>query len=223
MAKKILVLIIFIVLTLLCAVWSPWSYWDISLASLVGVDKPPEFARLQVSSLAGEVEIFIDNESIGSVGPEGSPFLIEDVRPGKRLVRIERLGQGEYIKLERLIDFYPEVDTVIAYELGPNQQFSEGHFITAFKNAVNRDKVKLNVYTQPEGVEVSLDGRAIGQAPLENLELDTATVHKLRLSKKGYESQEISILPEDDEGRKALHGFDINVEANLFLLPLKVE
>lgn len=223
MAKKLLVLIIFIVLTLLCALWSPWNYWDISIAQLAGVQKPPEFARLQVSSLAGEVEIYVDDESYGSVGPEGSPFLIEDIKPGKRLVRLERRGDGKYINLERLIDFYTEVDTVIAYELGPNTQFSEGHFITAFKNAVNRDKVKLNVFSEPNGSTVFLDGKELGKTPLENIELDITKVHQLQLKKDGYEPQSVSLLPGDEEDRKSLKGFDINVEARLFLLPLRVD
>jgi hypothetical protein len=225
MGKKLTFLIALIVLTFACALWSPWYYWQFSLADLIGVERPPEFARLQVTSIAGEVEIFVDDESRGTVGPEGSPFVIEDVKPGKRLIRLERISDspGVYIEFERLIEFYPELDTVIAYELGPSTEFSEGHLISAFENVVNRERTKLNVYTEQEGVTVSLDGREIGTTPINSIELDTSTVHRLSLEKRGYETLEISLLPEDDEQRERLKGFDINVEANLFLLPLRVE
>jgi hypothetical protein len=225
MGKKVIIIIFFVILTLVCAIWSPWQYWDISIAQLVGVEDPPEFARLQVSSLAGEIEIFIDDESQGTVGPEGSPFIIEDVKPGKRLLKLERVSENQdaYIKFERLIEFFNEVDVVIAYELGPNEDFSEGSFISAFKNVVNRDSTKLNIYTEPSEVRINLDGRYIGESPIEGVDLDLAGVHELKLDKKGYEPQTISLLPEDEENRSKLKGFDINVEANLFLIPIRIE
>lgn len=225
MGRKIAIIIIFVVLTFVCAVWSPWQYWDFSFASIVGVEKPPEFARLQVSSLAGEIQIMVDGENLGTVGPEGSPFIIEDIKPGKRLVKLERITDSPeaYIKYERLIEFYEDIDVVVAYELGPNLEFSEGNQVSAFKNVVNKDATKLNVYTEPEGASISLDGVDIGEAPLEGVDLSLSGVHKLKVEKKGYESQEISLLPEDGEARLKLKGFDINVDANLFLIPIRVE
>jgi hypothetical protein len=225
MLKKIALIVVFVIITLSCALWSPWQYWNFSIAELVGVEKPREFGRLQVSSLAGEVEIFVDNESRGTVGPEGSPFLIEDVEPGKRLIRLERVSDHSeaYINFERLIEFYKGTDVVVAYELGPNEEFSEGNLISAFKNVVNGDKAKLNVYTKPEKVRVTLDGSFIGETPIEAKDLDLNGVHKLKLEKTGYEPQEISLLPEEEEGRANLKGFDLNVEANLFLIPIRTE
>jgi hypothetical protein len=53
--------------------------------------------------------------------------------------------------------------------------------------------------------------------------LDRSTVHKLKLEKKGYEPQEISLLPEDETARGNLKGYDINVDANLFLIPIRTD
>jgi hypothetical protein len=178
-----------------------------------------------VSSLAGEIEITLDGEKKGSVGPEGSPFLIEDISPGKKLLTLTRVADDtdSYISIERLINFDPKVDTVIAYELGPTEEFSEGHIITAFKSYINKDKTKLNITSNVKGVDVYFDSRNIGQTPLNSIDLNINTVHKLKFEKKGYETLEISLLPEEEEERMKLAGYDINLEVNLFLIPIRTK
>jgi hypothetical protein len=174
--------------------------------------------------LAGEVEIYIDGEKRGAVGPEGSPLGIEDIKPGQRTVKLMRKGTNAntYITFERLLQFYEDIDTVIAYELGPKEDFSEGHVITAYKSYVNDSQTKLNVTTKPTEVKVSLDGQDIGRSPLNGIQLDISKVHKLKFEKQGYEDVEINLLPEDAKARDKLKGYDINVEVNLFLIPIRV-
>jgi hypothetical protein len=225
MLKKFLIVTMLVVFCVVCAVLAPWQNWNFNITSLFGITPPEKFARLQVSSLAGEIEIVIDGEVRGSVGPEGSPLLIEDIKPGQRLVKLVRVGEKPeaYISFERLANFSSDIDTVIAYELGPSEQFSEGHVISAFKNYLKPDTTLLNVNTTPSDVKVSLDGAEIGRSPLQGITLDTTAVHKLRLEKQGYEPLEISLLPESPDERAKLVGYEINVEANLFLIPLKLD
>jgi len=224
MWKKLLTITIIIIALLGCAVWSPWKSIGLDWYKLVGLEAPVKFARLQITSLAGELEIYVDGESKGSVGPEGSPFLVEDITPGQRLVKLVRRSDNakNYIQFERLVNFSSDVDTVIAYELGPNQEFSEGHIITAFKNYANQDLTRLNVTMGQEDVLVTLDNNSIGKAPIQSLPLDNSSVHKLKLEKAGYEPLEISLLPQDEADRRKLTGYDITVEAFLFLQPLRV-
>jgi len=224
MAKKLVIIAIVLLVLVGCGLWSPWQQWNISLGSVFGVDKPKDFARLQVSALEGEIKILVDGEEKGKVGPDGSPFVIEDIEPGKRTVRLERQADSpaEYLVFERVLDFSTEVDTVVAYELGPNSYFSAGHIITATKNYISAS-TKLNLVSVPIGAEVSLNGLNLGLTPLSNLELDISEVSKLSLRKAGYEDMEVSLLPENAEDRKQLKGYDINVEADLFLLPITLE
>ncbi len=121
MLKKFVIVIIVVVLAVICAVAAPWQNWDISIFSFLGVAPPTKLARLQVTSLAGEIEILVDGQTKGSVGPEGSPFIIEDIEPGQRLVKLIRLTEttGAYTSFERLLNFNQDIDTVIDYELGP--------------------------------------------------------------------------------------------------------
>lgn len=225
MLKKVLIIISCLLILILCALWSPWKSLNISLGSILGIEPPQTFARLQLSSLGGELEVSIDGEKKGSVGPEGSPFLIEDIQPGRRVVKLSRVASGnaEYAVLERVLDFSAEVDTVIAYEIGPNQNFSEGHIITAKKNFLAPNDTVLSVETQPDEVEILLNGNSIGMSSLSGIKLNLEGENKLVLRKPGYEEMQISLLPEDTAARNKLIGYEILVEANLFLLPIRIE
>lgn len=208
-----------------CAIWSPWTNWDSTVRNVLGIETQVELARLQVSSLAGEVEIYVDDELRGSVGPEGSPFLIEDIEPGQRSVRLVRTSEtsGSYIDFNSRLNFSPEIDTVIAYELGPTEQFSEGHIITAYDNFLEDTGARLSVRTEPAGASITLDGQPLGSAPVENYALSLDRPHEMRLTKEGYEELVITLLPQEQEARDQLEGFDIAVEARLFLIPLDLD
>lgn len=91
--KKVLVFTIIFVLLVLLAIWSPWLSWRIDLASIFGVNRPDSISGLQVSSLSDEIEIFIDNKPIGKVTRESSPFIVDRVEPGERLVTLKKTGE----------------------------------------------------------------------------------------------------------------------------------
>ena len=214
-----------IVLIIACALWSPWQYLHFNPLSIFGINPPAKLARLEVSSLAGEIEITIDGEKKGSVGPEGSPFLIEDVNPGQRLVKLVRKSSNthSYITFEKLLNFASDIDTVIAYELGPTVEFSQGHVITAYKSYIHPTTTDLNITTMPPNTEAFLDGQDIGATPLTNISLDLKSVHTLKLTKTGYETVQINILPNTPDGRAKLLGYEINVNTDLFLIPIRVD
>jgi hypothetical protein len=131
-------------------------------------------------------------------------------------------SDSNYISLERMLNFTSESNTVIAYELGPNQQFSKGQTITAFRSYTNQDSTSLNVDTTPEGTRVYLDDVLIGETPINGYDLDINRTHNLRLEKKGYEDLEMRLLPDEQEARDKLVGYDMLVEASLFLIPIEV-
>ncbi|MFW5702937.1 MAG: PEGA domain-containing protein [Candidatus Dojkabacteria bacterium] len=224
MLRKFGVVLSMVLISVLCAVWSPWHYWNISLPKIFGVEAPVALARVQVSSLGGELQVYINGEERGIIGPESSPFTIEDAKPGQNTIRLTRSSEveGAYVEYEQVIELYEEVETVIAYELGPTYNFSQGHVISAFRNAAIGDKTMLNVYSEPTGVAVKLGEERIGTTPLENIEVDRSSAQTLTLEKRGYEPQTISILPSEENQREKLKGFDINVDANMFLIPIEL-
>ncbi len=224
MLKKFVVVIIIVVLAVICAVAAPWQNWNITIFSFLGLAPPTQLARLQVTSLAGELEILVDGQTKGSVGPEGSPFIIEDIEPGQRLVKLVRVSEtdGAYTAFERLLNFNQDIDTVIAYELGPTEEFSEGTVITAFRSFSNDQRTTLNIETSPGDVKASLNGQDIGLTNLEGIEIDISNIARIKLEKQGYETIELNLLPEDSAQREKLKGYEIQLEANLFLIPIRI-
>jgi hypothetical protein len=225
MQKRFIFIACLLLALVIVGVWAPWRNWNFDLAQILGAKRPEKFATLQVSSISGEVTIYIDGEERGSVGPEGSPFMIEDVKPGQRLVKLVRVSddQRNYINFERLLQFTENNDTVIAYELGPTEEFSAGHVISAYKSYANDNKTKLSVKTTPDNVKVSLNDKELGNSPQDSIELNLNEVQTLKLSKAGYEDMVINLLPQSQQDRDNLKGYDIVVEANLFLKPIEVE
>lgn len=216
---------IFLILVgFLCAVWSPWNNWDINLSVIFGVQPPPEVAGLQVTSLAGEMIVKVDGENKGTVSPESSPLAIPGIKPGEHEISLQRKSSVNkaYWEFNRLLEFHSGVDIVVAYELGPTQKFSEGHIIKPTPSSRRDDTTLLNITTSPPNSQVQLDGASIGDSPVESYELGINDQHKLAINKDGYDTQEFVLLPDTQVDRDKLNGYDINVEANLFLQPLKV-
>lgn len=226
--RKLLTLIIIVVVMLLLALWSPWRYWNFDLTQLIGVRTPDAVGGLQVSSLAGEISVYLDQatDPIVTVKP-GDTGIVPGVSPGQHQIRLVRKGSFDdsYWELNRLINFVAGVDVIIAYELGPTSEFSEGHILSASKRAggaSNTAEVYLNVTTNADDVDIFIDGISVGKSPLKDYRLSTTEQHRIILTKEGYEKQEFLLLPESQEDRDKLNGMDLNVEANLFLQPLLV-
>lgn len=225
--KKVLVFTIIFVLLVLLAIWSPWLSWRIDLASIFGVNRPDSISGLQVSSLSDEIEIFIDNKPIGKVTRESSPFIVDRVEPGERLVTLKKTGEfsSNYSNLNKLITFEENSSVVMAYSLGPDEAFSEGHVIyTTQKDSISA-KSKLNVNVNVDEFNFTYDGlppeRILGRSI--SLDLDLNSQHKIKISKTGYESLEFTILPETQEDRDKFKNFDLNIDVNLMLQPVEVE
>lgn len=224
--RKFFWLIIFVLLAFLLALWSPWNHWNFNISQLFGVTPPDQVGGLLVSTLAGEVEIYLDgsDQSAGSATVDNSPFSIPGIRPGDHQVKIIRKTEiaGAYWEFNKLIHFIPGVDVIIAFELGPTAEFSEGHVIYASPRVDSIPGASLNVTTSVEGVDITIDGTSVGQSPLKEYKLSVSDQHKILLQKEGYEAQEFLLLPDKQEDRDKLKGFNLNVDATLFLQPLLV-
>lgn len=225
--KRILTITLIFVALVLLAIWSPWLRWNIDLGALIGVAKPDSIAGLQVSSLAGELEIFLDGKSAGKVTPETSPLFLDRVEPGEHLLAIKRTGDfaGSYAAFSKLVDFIAGSSVVIAYNLGPDEQFSEGHIIYATKKTVDAASSKLDINLSLEDFNFSIDNlpseRITGKHLSVNLDLNSQ--HQVKISKTGYESLEFTILPETQEDRDKIKPFDLNIDVQLMLQPVEVD
>jgi hypothetical protein len=224
MFKKILTTIAVIIGLILLAIWSPWQNWHINFLQLIGVDTAEDFATLKIKSLAGELEIYVDDELKGTANAADSDFAeITPISVGEHTVTLKRKeASDKYYVMTKKINFEPGVDVVIAYDLGPNEYFSEGHILYSRKNYTADNKVLLDISTTPVGCQIYLDNNLIGTAPLNDIELDITAQHKLKFVQTGYDSLEITILPESQNDRNKLLGLTLDLEVNLFAQPIKI-
>lgn len=224
--KKILFGTIILVVCVLLAIWSPWLRWNIDIAGLFGVQKPDSISGLQVISFSGEIEVFIDNNSVGKVSPDNSPFILDRLQPGDHLVTLKRTGEfsSTYATFNKLLTFEENSSVVISYNLGPDEVFSEGHVIYTTKKDSSAVDSKLNINVNAEDFNFTFDGLPIEKisGKTKSMTLDFTSQHTIKISKTGYESLEFKILPEMQSDRDKLKSFDLNVDVQLMLQPVEV-
>lgn len=215
-----------VVSCLILALWSPWIKWDFNVSSLFGVEEKEEIAGLQVISLSGDIEVFIDGVTIGTAAKD-NPLIVDRVTPEEHLVTLRRKSdiRNAYWSFNELITFEANTQVIVSYNLGPEEEFSEGHVIYAAKKSdLNKTSV-LNFEIDVEDASVQLDDiptqRITERKLTETLNFDKQ--HRVVITKNGYESLEFLILPEKQEERNLLKDYDINVKVRLAALPVKVE
>lgn len=223
--KKILKLLLIALICVLLGLWSPWLYWRLDISQLFGVEKPNPISGLQVYSLGGELEVYIDNQKQeGSATPETSPLSVVAIEPGERLVRIVRKStvDGAYTEFNKIINFVEGIDVVISYLLGPEDVFSEGHIITAEQKRGESYNFKLSTNVTDYKVFIDEVEHTVSSGFFTQ-EFDLTRQRKVRIQKNGYQSIEFTIFPEEQGERDKLVNYILSVEAKLLYLPVKVE
>lgn len=224
--RRITVFLIILVLCFLLAIWSPWIYWDFDFRKLFGVNEPDAIAGLQVTSLAGNINVLIDGEDNGTAEFGKEPLIVDRVEPGERLISLARKSDSDnnFWEYRKLITFEKGTTVILSYNLGPKEFFSEGHLIYAVKKIDKTAQTKLNTRINVEGASILLD--SVSPETISGNEtssvLNLSSQHKITISKINYEPLTFTILPEALEEREKLKDFDINMEVQLMLQPLDV-
>lgn len=221
--KKFFIVILIIIALIALAVWGPWYRWNINILTLFGIENADKYTELKVKSLSGEIGIYIDDEFQGSVTDNEDFAEISSLKAGEHKIKLERTSASDYYVFERTISFEQGVEVVVAYDLGPNEIFSEGHIFYSKRNFSNDGKSKLFIYAVPDMTKVYIDGIFVGETPLRSIDLDITSQHIIKLQNVGYDDLEFTILPETLEDRQKLSSFDLIIEAKLFLRPIKIQ
>jgi hypothetical protein len=220
--KKVLTIIIIGVFFIILALWSPWYKLNLNFLNLFGIESVTKFAILKVKSLNGEINIYVDNELKGTATDNMDFTEISQITPGEHTVSLKRNSNGNYYQFERKVNFEASLDVILTYDLGPSQLFSEGHLLYSQKNFLNLANPRLTIYSAPDNVEVYIDEKLIGNSVIKDFELDISKQHKLKLIKKGYDTMEVTLLPEEQSDRDKLKNYDLIFEVNLFTQPIKI-
>jgi hypothetical protein len=220
--KRVITIILIVVFLVILGFWSPWNKMNLSFLNIFGIESTNRYATLKVKSLQGEISIYLDNELKGAATDNSDFAEINPVEPGEHTITLKKETNGNYYQFERKVNFESQLDVVVAYDLGPSQIFSEGHLLYSRKNFLNTVDPRLTIYSTPENVSVFLDDVEIGSTVIKDLELDNTKQHKLKFVKKGYDTMEITLLPESQSDRDKLKNYDLILEVNLFTQPIKV-
>lgn len=211
---------IVLVVALLCAVASPWLYWNFSVPNILGYNPPDKVAGLQVSSISGKLFVLIDDEQIGEVTPDSSPFEYTEITPGQHKLTLKRESNPSdfYPDFNKVIDFAAGVNTVVGYEIGPNVALSEGHILIPIKN--NTNQTNLIIKAEPANAKVFIDtAEANKDAPMT---ISTENPLSIKVEAVGYEPLQFTILPSSSEDRKKLNGFDLELVVKLMQIPVEL-
>lgn len=222
MLKKLFILTITIIFLAILAFWSPWQNWNLSWINLLGIESKEEFAGLKVISLAGDIDVYIDDEYQGTA-LDGNYLEVTPINPGEHFITLQRPSDtAQYTEIVRKVNFEPGIDVVIGYEIGPTEEFSEGHILGVRKSFISETGPFLEVFSTPENISVTIDGKYIGETPIKSLSIDANSKHTLKFEKDGYDSLEIEILPDEQEARDLLRDYILTLEINLFARPVNI-
>jgi hypothetical protein len=228
--NKFFTILVFVILLVGIAIWAPFEGIDLSISGLFGVEKSNQISSLRVISLKDSIRVYLDGEQRGETSPEGGVLEIPDVVPGTHIIKLEKVAdvedsQSGYFEFVKSIDFLDSYSVVLAYELGPSAEFSQGHVLlaqnTTQKGDENQTRLNIDVVNTP--AEVFIDGNSIGMTPIKNYPISLSSIHDLKFEKDGYENLEFTILPESEEDRKKLSEVDLYLETRLFQIPLIIE
>lgn len=220
--RKLLKIFSLVAVLILLAFWSPWNNWDYHWSNVLGIESKKEFSSLKIKSFAGEMEVFVDEESVGYVSDNDGFLEIYPIEPGEHSVRLTRPDDetGFYQDVERKLNFEKEVDVVIGYDLGPTDLFSEGHVLTARRSYTLGQNPTLDIVSALDDVNVKIDGLDVGKTPLRSIPMSTDSTHVLVFQKKGFDPLEIELFPEDGASRAKLKDLELTLEVNLFVKPV---
>ena len=221
--KKILFFILGFVLLIGLAIWSPWDH--VATSQLKTSVDDYQVGSLIFTSLAGEVEVFIDGESQGVAKIGSEPLKVNAVPKGSRKVKLQRKTEalGFYHVIEKEVVFQEGIGVVMAYEVGPTKETSMGYtlFATTIPEQVTTNQnADLTISTNVEGVDISVDDEVVGKTPINTQKILTTNNHQMTFSKDGYLPLEFELFPNDQNQRSKFSGANVTVIVDLYKIPL---
>jgi len=191
--------LIFIAVPLLIALAGALFYIGWSKRNLSGP------VTISVNSLYTNAPVFIDGNLVGNTPYKGQKNISAP---------LSFVIKGEPNSFETTIRPSPGTEVSISRDLGVSGEFSSGR--TVFIEKSNTALPSISIVSTPVGVEVTVDGIAVGKTPVAISDPKIITPdkeHKVKLSLAGYEGQSISVIPKK--------WYRANAIVDLFLLPLR--
>lgn len=220
------ILLVFIALFAL-AWFKPWNTLGLTPTKIIGLEAIQQQAALTVFSLKDSIDIYIDNELKESIDTSGGSAEIVDIKPGMHRITLRKSSEttGEFYEFSQTLNFVKGVSNVVAYELGPTQEFSQGHvfYTEKLNEQLEKGTTYISFLSNMDEIEVYLNNQKVGETPIEDHEITLDKQYDVTLKKEGYEELSFKILPEGESERTKLEGLHLYIKADLFLKPIDID
>ena len=144
-------------------------------------------AGLSIATTTPSV-VFINGEEKGQ-----APFSNQDLKPGSYSIKLVPEGgvDGQNFSLwETSVDLRAGATTIINHTFAELEVDSFGSVLELRQDVAG--KTYLSIVTDPDTVNVSLDGKPSGYTPLSKIEVSPGS-HQLLLTSPGYKEQELAV------------------------------
>jgi hypothetical protein len=215
MKKAALVFVICIVLIALAFL----PVWDWIYSLLRTPNRDGSFSQLHFKSLAGDYDIYIDGEKLGTV-KSGEIGDFTKIALGNRNVKIIRSSSNPdfYYILERNLVFIASAQVEIEWEAGPTLESSSG-VVKYFTEVSKPEGAELYVLPFPNNATVEFDMKRSENNSFEILDVNP---HSIKVSlDKGFESQTLSVNMTDTNNQKVLRNLKLVIEVYLYKVPIE--
>ena len=143
--------------------------------------------------------VFLNGENRGD-----TPFKLDSLKAGTYTLKLTPNSSSNLLSYETSLTLEPGVSTVINRTLGATEPDSFGYTLT-FQEDVG-GQTYLSVISEPDAVNINLDGTPHGFTPLSKISLNPGN-HTLRLVSPGFVEQTLPV--------NTLKGFNLIVSVQL--------
>lgn len=143
--------------------------------------------------------VFLNGENVGE-----TPYANKEIKPGEYTIKLIATSGDGLVPYEIKRKLSEEVTTIIARNLAGSDPDSSGYILTF--DPEGADHTYLSVISDPDAVNLNLDGQPSGFTPLSKIEIAPGT-HSILLTSPGYLEQTISV--------NAAKGYNLVVSAKL--------
>jgi hypothetical protein len=221
MKKKLGLYFVIIFLAVIAAIFLPWDRLSSLKDKLLGVGE--SYSLLKVYSLGGDMHVYVDDEDKGVVQEQDSYLEVFPITSGEHEVKLVREAStdGFYKEFVRRINFEKGFDTVIGWEIGPTEESSSGWILYAQESSVLKGGVtRINLNCKPSDCNVDINDEDSLTAPISQMEISLDKQYTFKASKEGFQDLEFQALPEDQEARAKLEGYELFFDVNLYRIPI---
>ena len=220
MKKRVGLCFILVFIAVIAAIFFPLDIISILKDRLLGVGN--NYSSLKIYSLGGDIKVYIDGEEKGIAKEKGSYLEVLPIDVGEHEVKLvrEATEEGFYPDFERIINCEKGFDTVISWEIGPTEEASSGWILYAQNASYKNGHTLINLTCKPRDCKINIDEKGEHTAPITKLNLSLNEQHTFKASKEGYQDLEVQVLPEDEEARASLEGYELFFEVNLYRIPI---